>query len=171
MFITNLKNIPLGINGVINLAPHEVNRFIDDKDKDLVARVVRLEAANLISVVRKPGLTKTGIPGKVVKTIGVDVKGLNKAPRTAGKVVTPAAPVVEAPVIPEAPKAEPVIETPVAEAPVVEAPVVEAPAEEAPAESTKEVKPAKASKTKPATRVLKAKLAAEAPEEAPKDEQ
>ena len=95
MYVTNLRNAKLGINGVINLAPREVNRYIDDEDLDLVARVVRLEAANLVSVVREEGLTKTGITGKIVKTMGADTSALTQAPRTGGvkPPVTPAPPV------------------------------------------------------------------------------
>lgn len=107
MFITNLTNDRLGVDGLINLAPREVNRYIDDKNKDLVARVVLLEAAKLISVVRKPGLTKTGIPGNVVKTIGADKAALTSAPRTEGvkAPVTPAS-TIKAPADVELPKEE-----------------------------------------------------------------
>lgn len=84
MYVTNLLNVKLGINGLINLAPKEVNRYIDNEDLDLVARVVRLEAANLVSVVREEGLTKTGITGKIVKTMGADTSALTQAPRTGG---------------------------------------------------------------------------------------
>lgn len=95
MYVTNLLNVKLGINGLINLAPKEVNRYIDNEDLDLVARVVRLEAANLVSVVREEGLTKTGITGKIVKTMGADTSALTQAPRTGGikPPVTPAPPV------------------------------------------------------------------------------
>jgi hypothetical protein len=95
MYVTNLRNAKLGINGVINLAPREVNRYIDDEDLDLVARVVRLEAANLVSVVREEGITKTGITGKIVKTMGADTSALTQAPRTGGAKppVAPAPPV------------------------------------------------------------------------------
>lgn len=84
MYVTNLTNDRLGINGVVNLAPREVNLYIDNKDLDLVERVVRLEAANLVSVVRESGLTKTGITGKVVKTVGAQPEALSLAPRTPG---------------------------------------------------------------------------------------
>lgn len=95
MYVTNLRNVKLGINGLINLAPKEVNRYIDNEDLDLVARVVRLEAANLVSVVREEGLTKTGITGKIVKTMGADTSALTQAPRTGGAKppVAPAPPV------------------------------------------------------------------------------
>lgn len=69
MFITNLTNARLGVNGIINLAPREVNRYIDNNDADLVARVLRLESAKLVSVVREEGLEKTGIPAKVNKVV------------------------------------------------------------------------------------------------------
>ena len=84
MYVTNLTNDRLGINGVVNLAPREVNLYIDNKDLDLVERVVRLEAAKLVSVVREKGLTKTGITGKIVKTVGAQPEALSLAPRTPG---------------------------------------------------------------------------------------
>lgn len=84
MFVTNLTGKKLGINGRINLAANEVNRFIDNEDTDLVARVLRLEAARLVSVVRENGLTKTGLTGRVVKTVGFDKDAVSTAPRTAG---------------------------------------------------------------------------------------
>ena len=84
MYVTNLTNDRLGINGVVNLAPREVNLYIDNKDLDLVERVVRLEAAKLVSVVRESGLTKTGITGKVIKTVGAQSEALSLAPRTPG---------------------------------------------------------------------------------------
>lgn len=84
MFVTNLTGKKLGINGRINLAANEVNRFIDNEDTDLVARVLRLEAARLVSVVRENGLTKTGLTGRVVKTVGFDKAAVSTAPRTAG---------------------------------------------------------------------------------------
>ena len=157
MFITNLTKSPLGVNGLVNLAPFEVNHYIDDKDKDLVARVVRLEAAKLISVIRTPGLTKVGIPGKVIKTIGVDTTGLTEAPRSVSKE---AASKETQPVTPS------VMETPAVEevAPIEEAP-------EAEVVEVKETKPAKASKAKSATKAsstAKAEVKEEASEDADK---
>lgn len=88
MYVTNLTNNKLGIDGRLNLAPREVNRYIDNENTDLVARVLRLESARLVSVIRETGLTKTGITGKVVKTIGVDTNALSKAPRTKKTAAT-----------------------------------------------------------------------------------
>lgn len=153
MFITNLTKNPLGVNGLINLAPFEVNHYIDDKDKDLVERVALLEAAKLISVIRTPGLTKVGIPGKVVKTIGVDTTGLTEAPRSVSKG---AAPKKTQPVTP------PVMETPevkeaVAEEAMPEEVTPEAAASEAEVVEVKETKPAKASRAKSTKASSKAK--------------
>lgn len=159
MFITNLTKSPLGINGLINLAPFEVNHYINDKDKDLVARVVRLEAAKLISVIRTPGLTKVGIPGKVIKTIGVDTTGLTEAPRSVSKE---AAPKETQPVTP------PVMETPEVEEVVAEEVSAEPAAPEAEVVEVKETKPAKASKAKSATKAS-SKAKAEVKEEASED--
>lgn len=148
MFITNLTKNPLGVNGLINLAPFEVNHYIDDKDKDLVERVALLEAAKLISVIRTPGLTKVGIPGKVVKTIGVDTTGLTEAPRSVSKG---AAPKKTQPVTP------PVMETPEVKEAVAEEVTPEAAAPEAEVVEVKETKPAKASRAKSTKASSKAK--------------
>lgn len=86
MYVTNLTNNKLGINGYINLGPRETNRYINNKDTDLVARVLRLEAAKLVSVIREEGLTKK-TTGKVVKSIGMDSAALSTAPRTKAKAV------------------------------------------------------------------------------------
>ena len=90
MYVTNLTKSRLGINGIINLAPEEVNRYIP-----LISRVGNLERAQLVSVVRENGKTKTDIPGKIVKTVGVDTGALSTGPRTekaaeAKPVETPA---------------------------------------------------------------------------------
>lgn len=158
MYVTNLTNKKLGINGALNLAPFEVNRYVNNKDKGLVARVVNLENANMVSVIREEGFTKIGIPGKVVKTIGVDEKGLDKAPRSA-KVKPPVA--TKESVAPKAEKVEKIVEAVKEEvAPVIEEPVAEV-AEE------KVVKPAK---SKLATKIAaKAKAASKATEEASED--
>lgn len=94
MYVTNLTKSRLGINGIINLAPEEVNRYIPDTP-DLISRVSNLERAQLVSVVRESGKTKTDIPGKIVKTVGVDTGALSTGPRTekateAKPVETPA---------------------------------------------------------------------------------
>lgn len=81
MYVTNLTKSRLGINGIINLAPEEVNRYIPDTP-DLISRVGNLERAQLVSVVRENGKTKTDIPGKIVKTVGVDTGALSTGPRT-----------------------------------------------------------------------------------------
>lgn len=148
MFITNLTKNPLGVNGLINLAPFEVNHYIDDKDKDLVERVALLEAAKLISVIRTPGLTKVGIPGKVVKTIGVDTTGLTEAPRSVSKG---AAPKKTQPVTP------PVMETPEVKEAVAEEVTPEVAAPKAEVVEVKETKPVKASRAKSTKASSKAK--------------
>ena len=166
MYVTNLTNKKLGVNGALNLAPYEVNHYVSDKDLDLVARVVRLEHANMVSVVREAGLTKTGITGKVVKTIGIDEKGLHSAPRSAN--VKP--PVVK-PVVTVAPKAE---EVKVVEEVKVEAakeavetvaPMVEPEPEVAQEEAVKPSAKSKATRTS-----AKAKAATKATEEASEEQ-
>lgn len=82
MFVTNLTAGRLGINGVINLAPGEVNRYIPDT-ADLLDRVAKLEAGKHVSVIYTEGKTKTGITGKIVKTVGIDTAALSTGPRTA----------------------------------------------------------------------------------------
>lgn len=160
MYVTNLTKKKLGINGALNLAPYEVNKYINDKDLDLVARVIRLEHANMVSVVREAGLTKTGITGKVVKTIGVDEKGLYNTPRSEN--VKP--PVVK-PVVAVAPKAEEVkvVDEVKVEEPV--APVVEPEPEVAQEEAVKPSAKSKATRTS-----AKAKAAAKATEEASEEQ-
>ena len=160
MYVTNLTKKKLGINVALNLAPYEVNKYINDKDLDLVARVIRLEHANMVSVVREAGLTKTGITGKVVKTIGVDEKGLYNTPRSEN--VKP--PVVK-PVVAVAPKAEEVkvVEEVKVEEPV--APMVEPEPEVAQEEAVKPSAKSKATRTS-----AKAKAAAKATEEASEEQ-
>lgn len=77
MFVTNLKDVPVGLNGTVTLKPGEINRHIDDNNCDLVERAERLKAHGLVSIVYEEGLTKTGIPGKVVKTLGLNESALN----------------------------------------------------------------------------------------------
>jgi hypothetical protein len=82
MFISNLHNAILGIDGRLNLAVGEVNHYIDDSDTDLVARIKQLESAKLVSVSTEQGLVKTGITGRVVKAIGVDTAAVSNSPRS-----------------------------------------------------------------------------------------
>jgi hypothetical protein len=89
MFISNLHNAILGIDGRLNLAVGEVNHYIDDSDTDLVARIKQLESAKLVSVSTEQGLVKTGITGRVVKAIGVDTAAVSNSPRS-GFRTTPA---------------------------------------------------------------------------------
>ena len=154
MYVTNLTNDRLGINGVVNLAPREVNLYIDNKDLDLVERVVRLEAAKLVSVVRESGLTKTGITGKVVKTVGAQPEALSLAPRTPGFEMEE----VKAPeIIEEAAKTTDEEITEIAEEKLEEEAVTEAPelVEEVKEEVIVE-KPKKSRKAKVAEAVAKA---------------
>lgn len=90
MFISNLHNATLGIDGRLNLAVGEVNHYIDDSDTDLVARIKQLESAKLVSVSTEQGLVKTGITGRVVKAIGVDTAAVSNSPRSGGRVARPA---------------------------------------------------------------------------------
>ena len=154
MFVTNLTNDRLGINGVINLAPREVNLYINNKDLDLVERVLRLEAANLISVVREKGLTKTGITGKVVKTVGAQPEALSLAPRTPGIEVEEKAP-IEVPEAVEKPAEE---NTETAKEILEEEATTEAPEaiEEVKEEEVVVEKPKKSRKAKVAEAVAKA---------------
>lgn len=85
MFVSNLTKGRLGINGVINLAPEEVNRAIEVTE-DLLRRVKALSAAHLVSFTTEEGLTKKGIAGKVVGTVGIDEGALSDGPRTGAKV-------------------------------------------------------------------------------------
>lgn len=87
MFISNLHNAILGIDGRLNLAVGEVNHYIDDSDTDLVARIKQLESAKLVSVSTEQGLVKTGITGRVVKAIGVDTAAVSNSPRSGERVV------------------------------------------------------------------------------------
>lgn len=88
MFITNLHKSILGIDGRINLAVGEVNRYIDDTNAELVSRVRALESAKLISVSHDPGMVKTGVTGKVVSTVCLDTGAVTNGPRSAGKLQT-----------------------------------------------------------------------------------
>lgn len=157
MFVTNLTNDRLGINGVVNLAPREVNLYVNDKDLDLVDRVVRLEAAKLVSVVRESGLVKTGITGKVIKTVGAQHEALSPAPRTPGvevesKVAIETQEEVANKTVENTETAEEIVEEEVA--PIIEP---EAPVEEAKEEAVAVEKPAKKSrKAKVAEAVAKA---------------
>lgn len=101
MFISNLHNAILGIDGRLNLAVGEVNHYIDDSDTDLVARIKQLESAKLVSVSTEQGLVKTGITGRVVKAIGVDTAAVSNSPRSEFRT-TPAR-IKDDSVAPEAP--------------------------------------------------------------------
>lgn len=78
MFITNLKDHVVGVDGVINLAPKEKDRYVDENYKDLYPRCLSLQAEGLISINLGEGLTKTGEPlGDLVAakaTVHVDVE-------------------------------------------------------------------------------------------------
>ena len=58
MYITNLTNRPVGVDGIITLRPNEENRYIKDTG-NLYIKVSKLVAANLVSVSKQPGLEKT----------------------------------------------------------------------------------------------------------------
>lgn len=85
MFISNLHNAILGIDGRLNLAVGEINHYIDDSNTELVTRVKELESAKLVSVSNDPGLVKTGITGKVVKAVSFDAGAVATGPRSTPK--------------------------------------------------------------------------------------
>ena len=72
MFVTNLAQHPLGVDGIIILKPGEQNRFIEETE-DLVDRVKRLASVGLAQVRFEEGLVKDGLPKeeapKVVKAV------------------------------------------------------------------------------------------------------
>ena len=77
MYVTNLTNRPVGVDGIITLRPNEENRYIKDTG-DLYIKISRLVSANLVSVSKQPGLTKTFTAEAVsviasVETSSVDV--------------------------------------------------------------------------------------------------
>lgn len=84
MFITNMTNNRLGINGEVVLRAGERNLHVDETTASpaLLARISRLERAKILSVVREVGMTKTGIRGKVVKTLGADTAAVAPTPRS-----------------------------------------------------------------------------------------
>lgn len=86
MFISNLHNAILGIDGRLNLAVGEINHYIDDSNTELVTRVKELESAKLVSISNDPGLVKTGITGNVVKAVSFDAGAVSNGPRSAAKV-------------------------------------------------------------------------------------
>ena len=68
MFVTNLTNGRLGVDGVIHLGPREENRFLEDTP-DLVARVKRLKQAKLVDVRFEEGLVKPEPVREEVKAV------------------------------------------------------------------------------------------------------
>ena len=58
MYVTNLTNRPVGVDGIITLRPNEENRYIKDTG-DLYIKVSKLVSANLVAVSKQPGLSKT----------------------------------------------------------------------------------------------------------------
>jgi hypothetical protein len=61
MFVSNLAQHPLGVDGIVILKPGEQNRFIEETP-DLVERVKRLESVGLATVRFEAGLEKNGLP-------------------------------------------------------------------------------------------------------------
>ena len=94
MYVTNLTDRPVGIDGILVLKPYEENRYINDTG-DLYIRVGKLCAAKLVSVSKQPGLVKE-VPAEAVEEVIVETK--------------PAAEPVVEPVIEPEPVAEPVVE-------------------------------------------------------------
>lgn len=97
MFISNLHNAILGIDGRLNLAVGEINHYIDDSNTELVTRVKELESAKLVSISNDPGLVKTGITGNVVKAVSFDAGAVSNGPRSAAKVAPKQTPETPAP--------------------------------------------------------------------------
>ena len=62
MFVTNLTKNIVGIDGIINLAPEEKDRYIDENYKDLQARCESLKNHGYISIDIGAGLEKNGLP-------------------------------------------------------------------------------------------------------------
>ena len=60
MYVTNLKDYPIGLDGKVILAPSEVDRWISDDNKGLCQRARVLEANQLVSIKMEVGLDKTG---------------------------------------------------------------------------------------------------------------
>ena len=60
MYVTNLKDYPIGLDGRVILAPSEVDRWISDDNKGLCQRARVLEANQLVSIKMEVGLDKTG---------------------------------------------------------------------------------------------------------------
>ena len=58
MYVSNLTNRPVGVDGIITLRPNEENRYIKDTG-DLYIKVSKLVSANLVAVSKQPGLEKT----------------------------------------------------------------------------------------------------------------
>ena len=74
MFVTNLTNGRLGVDGIIHLGPREENRFLEDTP-DLVARVKRLKQAKLVDVRFEEGLVKPEpVQEEVKAAVEADVK-------------------------------------------------------------------------------------------------
>lgn len=61
MFVDNLAQHPLGVDGIIILKIGEQNRYIEETE-DLVARVKRLKDVGLVDVRFEEGLVKDGLP-------------------------------------------------------------------------------------------------------------
>ena len=78
MFVTNLRNFPLGVDGIIILKPNEEARFIEETP-DLLARVKSLVSVGLATVSYDEGLEKTGAVGGVAE----------EAPKTELEVKNP----------------------------------------------------------------------------------
>lgn len=87
LFVTNLTNKIIGFDGVIKLAPKEVNRAIEVNTANL-RKAKFLASAHMIAYIIADGLTKN-VDGTVVNTIGIDSDALSKEPRTKVKKEEP----------------------------------------------------------------------------------
>lgn len=106
MFVTNLKDFKVGVDGIIILKPSEENRFIPDTP-DLTARVKRLVASNYVSAVFEDGLEKPESVATVEEVAaGTEVQSeVGTPPKTKSKAKKPAV-ATEEPAVPDSTVAE-----------------------------------------------------------------
>lgn len=72
MFVTNLANHPLGVDGIVILKPGEESRYIEETE-DLVSRIERLKGVGLVTVEYEAGLVKDGLPTELEPEVKVTV--------------------------------------------------------------------------------------------------
>lgn len=79
MFVTNLTNSPLGVDGIVILQPKAEMIFVEDT-VDLTDRVSRLKLANLVTVSYEEGLVKTGFVEAEVPVVAEVAPAVVEAP-------------------------------------------------------------------------------------------